>query len=349
MSKTFLVAQREYVENLRTKTFWIGILALPLLLTVFTVVSRALARGKDQRTYAVLDLSKDAWLSKEISQRTINADLDQWMRRHTGPDAPVQQRTPSDLRAQWQTAKTKQTDPRLQGLFDVFLQMDDDDLQKLIDAESSGRPPVGVMLKHLPKFTAALQDVDPKELGRMFSGMASSKFRQVPVDDLRGDQEQVEAKLRDKVNSGELFAYFVISADPEASDAGCRYVSTNLTDDALREWYARVATEVVRERRVAKLNLTKDQAASLQDQFTFTERTVSATGQEEEVKTEARVGQFAPMVFVYLLWIAVFSISQMLLTNTIEEKSNRIIEVLLSSVSPHQLMPARSSASARPA
>src|SRR5690606_22357770 len=42
--------------------------------------------------------------------------------------------------------------------------------------------------------------------------------------------------------------------------------------------------------------------------------------------------------FVYLLWIAVFSIAQMLLTNTVEEKSNRIIEVLLSSVSPHQLM-----------
>ena len=39
-----------------------------------------------------------------------------------------------------------------------------------------------------------------------------------------------------------------------------------------------------------------------------------------------------------LLWIAVFSIAQMLLTNTVEEKSIRIMEVLLSSVSPRQLM-----------
>ena len=47
---------------------------------------------------------------------------------------------------------------------------------------------------------------------------------------------------------------------------------------------------------------------------------------------------WAPVVFVYLLWLAVYIIAQSLLTNTIEEKSNRIIEVLLSSVSPLQLM-----------
>jgi ABC-type Na+ efflux pump permease subunit len=44
------------------------------------------------------------------------------------------------------------------------------------------------------------------------------------------------------------------------------------------------------------------------------------------------------VAFVYLLWISVFVIAQMLLTNTIEEKSNKIMEVLLSSVSPIQLM-----------
>ena len=30
MNKTMLVAQREYVENLRTKTFWLGILSVPV-------------------------------------------------------------------------------------------------------------------------------------------------------------------------------------------------------------------------------------------------------------------------------------------------------------------------------
>ena len=50
------------------------------------------------------------------------------------------------------------------------------------------------------------------------------------------------------------------------------------------------------------------------------------------------IRQWAPSAFVYLLWVAIFSVMQMLLSNTIEEKSNRIIEVLLSSVTPGELM-----------
>ena len=41
---------------------------------------------------------------------------------------------------------------------------------------------------------------------------------------------------------------------------------------------------------------------------------------------------------MYLLWVAIFTIMQMLLSNMIEEKSNRIIEVLLSFVTPGELM-----------
>ena len=58
----------------------------------------------------------------------------------------------------------------------------------------------------------------------------------------------------------------------------------------------------------------------------------------KKVDDAEKVFQFAPVAFVYLLWIAIFTAANMLLTNTIEEKSNRIIEVLLSSVSPYQLM-----------
>jgi ABC-2 type transport system permease protein len=45
-----------------------------------------------------------------------------------------------------------------------------------------------------------------------------------------------------------------------------------------------------------------------------------------------------PGAFMLLLWISVFSAGQYLLTSTIEEKSSRVMEVLLSAVSPIQLM-----------
>jgi ABC-2 type transport system permease protein len=58
----------------------------------------------------------------------------------------------------------------------------------------------------------------------------------------------------------------------------------------------------------------------------------------EAVNATDVIKQWAPSGFVYLLWLAIFVIVQMLLNNTIEEKSNRIIEVLLSSVTPGELM-----------
>lgn len=49
-------------------------------------------------------------------------------------------------------------------------------------------------------------------------------------------------------------------------------------------------------------------------------------------------GMFIPMGFMFLIWIGVFSAGQYLLSSTIEEKSNRVMEVLLSAISPVQLM-----------
>jgi len=59
---------------------------------------------------------------------------------------------------------------------------------------------------------------------------------------------------------------------------------------------------------------------------------------EGERQTISAVSRALPFVFVVLLMIGVMMGGQSLLTTTIEEKSNRVIEVLLSAVSPLELM-----------
>lgn len=58
--------------------------------------------------------------------------------------------------------------------------------------------------------------------------------------------------------------------------------------------------------------------------------------------TEAKDNEIAraliPMAFMLLLWIATFTSGNYLLTTTIEEKSNKVMEVLLSAISPMQLL-----------
>ncbi len=59
-------------------------------------------------------------------------------------------------------------------------------------------------------------------------------------------------------------------------------------------------------------------------------------GGEAPERVEAKV--LIPLGFMTLLWISVITSANYLLMSTIEEKSNRVMEVLLSAISPMQLM-----------
>jgi len=63
---------------------------------------------------------------------------------------------------------------------------------------------------------------------------------------------------------------------------------------------------------------------------------LSDDGSEERDNEIAR--RIIPMAFMMLLWIATFTSGNYLLTTTIEEKSNKVMEVLLSAISPMQLL-----------
>jgi ABC-2 type transport system permease protein len=140
------------------------------------------------------------------------------------------------------------------------------------------------------------------------------------------------------VQQGDLFAYFVLGKAPAESTGDFRYVSNNLTDDALRSAYENALTRIVQQDRIATAGIPPKVAAHIQQRVQFEKQQVDKTGAIAAVKKENVIDKWAPVGFVYFLWLAIFSIANLLLTNTIEEKSNRIIEVLLSSVSPHQLM-----------
>lgn len=235
MLKALLVAQREFMENVSTKGFWIGLLIFPVILAASIVVPRLLDRTRSERLFVIVDRS--GWL---------------------------------------------------------------------LDSARA----------------------------RLDEGGVSRRFRLVEAP--AGDTS--EAALNAKVGDDELFAYFVIGADPMVDNSGFRYSARNLADNDLVQWVSSTLTEVVRERKLARENIPAETARWIAAPVRFETRKVTAAGEAAEAGASDRLRQFAPIVFVYILWIAIFSISQMLMTNMIEEKSNRVVEVLLSSVSPVQLM-----------
>ena len=73
MRKIALVARREYAEHVRTKGFWIGVLAFPLILALSVVVPVLLSGTKQARTYAVIDHS--GFVLQEVEKGILAEDL----------------------------------------------------------------------------------------------------------------------------------------------------------------------------------------------------------------------------------------------------------------------------------
>jgi ABC-2 type transport system permease protein len=312
-NKTLLVAQREYLENVRTKTFWLGILALPILLVISLGAGFVLAKLKETKTYAVLDLGSDGLADRiERAARTPDTPSMLKLMRKSGLPARIE-----EIKAKYAQAvepgedgKDKEIpDEMRRELQRVMLEIPASDFEKLMETAASAGS--------ADKF----ERVDLAELGIEGKPLA----------------EQQKA-LRELVEQKKLFAFFEIGANPLKSLEDFRYVSNNVTDSGLRKLYDEAATRIVQKLRIEDAGLDARVARSIQETVRFREQKLAADGAAEDVKTGDKANKWAPVGFVYLLWIAIMTAAQMLLTNTVEEKSNRIIEVLLSSVSPLQLM-----------
>jgi ABC-2 type transport system permease protein len=140
---------------------------------------------------------------------------------------------------------------------------------------------------------------------------------------------------------GALFAAVVIpkgfSADADSPSA--EYWSKNLTDTALEGSISRSLDTTLRRRAVSSLGLSD----SALDDIMAIEAPMSSfrpdrADDEAELSVKDRVETALPAILTYMLLVVVFGVGNLLLTNTIEERSNKIVEVLLSSVTADELM-----------
>ncbi len=315
MRNVFRVAAREYRENVQTKGFWVGILIVPILLAASAALPVLFEKTKDPRRYAVVDGS--GWLAAEVDARVNVGDVTRLLRSLKETESVDD--LPSQLR------------PVAQSMADAEESRARELATALLSDDASA---VGFDDGVRETFQAWWRDLSMKDAGALNAGLSRADRTVSKI--IEADAADVEA-LKEDIASGRLFAYFVIGPDPVAGSDGFRYISKNLTDDGLLRWYGRTATEIVRERRIAESGIGADTVRHVTSGVWFEKHKVTQEGGQSRAETKDTVRQFAPMAFVYILWISVFMASQMLLTGTIAEKSSRTIEVLLSCVSPLEL------------
>jgi ABC-2 type transport system permease protein len=162
---------------------------------------------------------------------------------------------------------------------------------------------------------------------------------QLAGDDVRAREATLQSKraeLDARVLDGRLFAYVVLR--PSALDrtrglTPSEFRGGNLFDVKVIEQVRSDLAETVNARVVEKVGLGAGDALLLTTRPPLEAGDVRAKGQAASIAST-----IMPLAFTFLLFITIMTIGQALVTSTIEEKANRVIEVLLSSVSPFQLM-----------
>lgn len=93
----------------------------------------------------------------------------------------------------------------------------------------------------------------------------------------------------------------------------------------------------VRDFKIKALNLDSEEINALQTQVSLTTQTVSG-GEKESSQFSSAIGAAVGGIMGVIMYMTVFIYGMMIMRSVMEEKTNRIVEVMISSVKPFQLM-----------
>jgi len=144
--------------------------------------------------------------------------------------------------------------------------------------------------------------------------------------------------IRDRVRAGELVGLAVIPSgllDERPSGSATLYVPPQSTPNHTMLLQSTVEQAVART-RVGRTGEDYERLVRLTTPATTQVLRLAEGGGAATEHVATRI--VIPLVFMTLVWLSVFTSANYLLTTTIQEKSSRVIEVLLSAVSPVQLM-----------
>lgn len=257
-----VVAWREYRAVLGTRSFWLGIAAVPLLLAVTMVFYAFVFATETPVRFAVVDRS--GWLDDAITATQLRGAAAENGQGALAPEA-------------------------LDG----------------------------------PRRAAALNAADRHLL-------RTRRFERVRTAGL--DRTGAERALA----AGALFAVVLIPEDPLAPDARVRVLTERRTRPEFEDWLGNAVNAALRERRARQAGLSPDQARSLLRYAPLDVRTPGAP--EGEANPAEPLAELAPLAYVYALVLAILAMTHRLLTSTVDERTSRLLDVMLSIVDPEDLL-----------
>jgi len=311
--RIFLVARQEFVKYVTRRGFFISLVMFPVILIVATAVPTFIASHPKTTMIAVVDqtggyeqvLADAAARDRAEDQLSALAD---YAREYA--DMKAVTRADPELAAMIENHNRVASIKAFMaqgGWRTVFAALD-----KHLKPDAPAftpRPPHYVVIAAPPDLAADVTDGN----GKLALGYLTGA---------RGPHISAVVVIPKGFGPGSSTAAQYWTVDSEKSTHFVRSALTN----ALR---LRTLQELVPPDEKAHVTLDVDAAV----------HTVDPTrGAKERVSLVDKLAQFVPMGLAFLLFIVAFSDSALLLQGVVEEKSTRMIEVLLSCASPQEIM-----------
>ncbi len=154
--------------------------------------------------------------------------------------------------------------------------------------------------------------------------------------------EEERAAFQERVRTKKLYAYLEIPKDV-FTNGNVRFYARTATNFNVQSALRRIISDIVRDKRFAESGYSRREVSQLMRSVGFNAYAVkSGKGKdggakvESALETGARLGLGYILVFVLYLFVIIYANS--IMRSVLEEKTTRIVEVIVSSIKPHQLL-----------
>lgn len=161
------------------------------------------------------------------------------------------------------------------------------------------------------------------------------------------DPDRAAYELSERIRNGDLFAFVIIGPDviqpgTDADQARVAYHSNSPTYDDLHGWMRPIINNRVRELRFQEIDVEPDVVAKANRTVAVTNLGLVSLDEEGRITEAEETNEIAnllvPMGMMMLMLLVVMVAASPLMQSVLEEKMQRIAEVLLGSVTPFELM-----------
>lgn len=139
-----------------------------------------------------------------------------------------------------------------------------------------------------------------------------------------------EKELTNQVKEGEIDSFLTLALD-DTNTIQANYVSMSTMEITLPTMLQEALQSIQTEMKADELSLSGEQVQTLFAPIQFEQQSVSLSAKSEEELSQARGLVY---VLMFLIYFAVIVYSSMIATEVAAEKSSRVMEILISSVSP---------------